>query len=65
MLYQRKLGFYDCCKKTVDEFGTYSWDKKASEKGEDAPIKVNDHSMDAVRYFVKTKHLVRKSNKGE
>ena len=65
MLYQRKLGFYDCCKKTIDEFGTYSWDKKASEKGEDAPIKVNDHSMDAVRYFVKTKHLVRKSNKGE
>lgn len=65
MLYQRKLGFYDCCKKTIDEFGTYSWDKKASERGEDAPIKVNDHSMDAVRYFVKTKHLVRKSNKGE
>lgn len=33
---------------------TYVWDEKAAEHGEDKPVKVNDHCMDAVRYFVTT-----------
>ena len=36
------------------EAESYVWDEKAQE---DRPIKVNDHAMDAMRYFVKTKHI--------
>ena len=32
----------------------YVWDEKARE---DRPVKVNDHLMDAMRYFVKTKRI--------
>lgn len=39
-----------------DEAAGYSWDEKRSD---DVPVKVNDHLMDAMRYFVKTKHIVR------
>jgi phage terminase large subunit len=46
-----------CCKRTIQEFGLYSWDDKA---GEDKPIKENDHAMDAVRYFVNTTQIWRK-----
>ena len=35
----------------------YVWDEKAGS--EDKPVKVNDHAMDATRYFVKTKHVCR------
>lgn len=39
-----------CCTNTVNEFSTYRWDPKAQERGEDEPIKQNDHCMDALRY---------------
>ena len=39
---------------TIKEFSVYAWDPKASERGEDAPIKQNDHAMDAIRYFIYT-----------
>lgn len=38
----------------VDELPGYSWDDKAAERGEDKPIKENDHSCDALRYGVRT-----------
>lgn len=38
------------CKYTIGEFATYRWDPKAQERGEDKPIKQNDHCMDAFRY---------------
>lgn len=65
MLANQLLAFCDCCVNTIGEFGIYSWDEKASERGEDAPLKENDHAMDATRYFVRTKYLVRRTNKGE
>ena len=39
---------------TFAEMMSYAWDEKASEKGEDRPVKGNDHAMDAMRYFVMT-----------
>lgn len=44
------------CKRTIQEFGLYSWDPNAPE---DKPIKDNDHSMDQMRYFVATMNLWR------
>lgn len=32
----------------------YVWDSKASDKGEDKPVKSSDHAMDDMRYFVNT-----------
>lgn len=40
----------------------YVWDEKA---GEDRPVKTNDHAMDAMRYFVKTKQIMRKATRRE
>ena len=50
----------DVCRNTIEEFGLYRWDDKAVE---DAVIKDNDHSMDAVRYFVQTANLIRKADR--
>lgn len=44
------------CRETVREFGGYVWDNSLSE---DRPIKVNDHAMDSIRYFVNSKRLVK------
>lgn len=40
------------------EIGGYVWDDKCID---DRPIKENDHLMDAMRYFVKTKYIIRKN----
>lgn len=53
------IAFNDCCKRTVQEFGLYSW-KPDSPK--DEPIKENDHAMDAVRYFVETERVYKPAN---
>lgn len=45
------LRVFSCCKNTIGEFSSYRWDPKAQEeRGEDKPIKQNDHCMDALRY---------------
>lgn len=38
----------------IEEIPGYSWDDDWSEKGEDKPIKRDDHSCDALRYGVRT-----------
>ena len=40
----------------IKEAEGYAWDETS---GEDRPIKVNDHLMDATRYFVKTKRITK------
>lgn len=46
--------YNDCCINTFREFFSYAWDEKAAERGEDKPVKQNDHCMDSDRYFVST-----------
>lgn len=53
-LKEETLLFSASCVHTMEEFDSYVWDEKAAARGEDRPIKVNDHCMDAVRYFVST-----------
>jgi hypothetical protein len=45
-------------KEWAQEAGGYVWDE---DSGDDRPVKVNDHFMDATRYFVKTTKLLYKS----
>lgn len=54
MLNLGRIGFLDTCKMALKEFSIYVWDSKATSRGIDAPIKENDHCMDAIRYFVNT-----------
>jgi hypothetical protein len=55
LLGSRRLRFHrHNTPKTQVEMQTYAWDPKAP-KGEERPIKKNDHGPDAVRYGVETK----------
>ena len=45
------LQFHESCIKTFEEFELYSWDDKS---GGDRVKKEHDHSMDQLRYFVRT-----------
>lgn len=47
-----RLLIHESCEKLIEEFGTYVWDQKAQERGEDKPVKENDHSLDILRYLV-------------
>lgn len=47
-----RLLVHDSCEGLLAELPGYSWDPKATERGDDAPIKVDDHSADALRYVV-------------
>lgn len=50
------IRIFESCKETIKELEGYVWDTKE----EDKPVKVNDHMMDAMRYFVKTMRLVKR-----
>lgn len=42
------------CTNTIREIEGYVWDQGAAKKGEDKPLKVGDHSIDATRYALYT-----------
>lgn len=48
---QGKMKWTEASQHTIKEFGSYMWDKKAADRGEDAVVKEHDHCMDADRYF--------------
>jgi len=41
----------DKCPNLLKEFASYVWDAKAQKKGQDKPLKQNDHALDALRYL--------------
>jgi hypothetical protein len=50
-----RLFIHESARGLIEEIPGYSWDdEKAEKKGEDAPIKVDDHSCDALRYGIRT-----------
>lgn len=59
LLNEDKIKIHVSCTNTLKEFSGYTWDKKAADRGEDKPVKTNDHAMDALRYFVYT--ILRKN----
>lgn len=58
LLNQDQIAVEEGCINTRKEFASYVWDEKASERGEDKPVKQFDHCMDALRYFGYT--IIRK-----
>lgn len=39
------------CPQLIDEIGGYVWDSKASERGDERPVKENDDLLDCLRYI--------------
>ena len=50
-----KIKVHRSCRSWMDEAAGYTWD----DKGEDVPVKENDHALDDTRYFVSTKRLAK------
>jgi len=44
------LRIHRSCTGLLGELPGYAWDEKAAERGEDKPLKTDDHSADALRY---------------
>lgn len=49
-----RLVVSSACTHLLTELPSYAWDSKATAKGEDKPVKQNDHFCDALRYGVAT-----------
>ena len=54
MLQTGKYKVHRSCRETIREYSGYVWDTKAQAKGEDKPMKQNDHTKDEERYFLHT-----------
>ncbi|NLW90003.1 MAG: PBSX family phage terminase large subunit [Syntrophomonadaceae bacterium] len=51
---QRLFIYGPKCPNLLKELTNYVWDPKAQERGEDKPVKANDHALDALRYVLHT-----------
>jgi len=40
------------CKNLIEQCQSYAWDPKYADRGEDKPIKKNDHAVDSCRYLI-------------
>lgn len=49
----------DNCEGLLGEFGAYVWDEKVSLRGEEKPVKMYDHGLDALRYYINSLPLWR------
>lgn len=45
LLNRREILIHERCSGLIDELGTYLWDEKASLRGEEKPVKQNDHCL--------------------
>lgn len=46
-----EVRIHKACENLVKEISSYQWDADKSDIGEDAPMKQDDHTCDALRYF--------------
>lgn len=50
-IHGKNLIVHKSCKNLIEQFQSYQWDPKAADRGEDKPMKVNDHAVDCARYL--------------
>lgn len=61
-----RLRVHESCEDLIAEISGYVWDSARQDKGEDAPLKVNDHGCDAMRYGIQSERRVwRRWNLGQ
>lgn len=51
LMAQKKLRINRKCKRLIQQLQAYSWDDKACKRGEERPIKHEDHGPDAIRVW--------------
>ena len=49
---QKNILVHNKCRNTIEGLQSYAWDEKASLRGEDRPVKENDHIADSLRYSI-------------
>lgn len=49
---RRRVMVHESCTGLISEMQTYAWDEKASQRGEEKPLKTADHAPDALRYYI-------------
>lgn len=49
---QKNISIHRGCRTLLEHLQSYQWDPKAADRGEDKPLKVNDHILDALRYSI-------------
>jgi len=49
LINREKFHIYKSCKNSIKQAQTYSWDIKAQQRGEDKPLKIDDHCCDMWR----------------
>ena len=54
LLSEMKYFICESCTNTIKEKHSYIWDEKAQDRGEDKPVKQEDHASDAERYGLYT-----------
>ncbi len=52
LLKNRALLICSDCAGLLTEMAAYRWDEKAGARGEEKPLKQQDHGPDALRYYV-------------
>lgn len=60
MLKNKEYVVCDNCKQTIRDYGAYCWDTRAQKKGEDKPLKQNDHTKDPERYYLYNRYGKRR-----
>lgn len=56
---KKKVKVSNTCENLIREINGYSWDD-ASLKGKEKPLKIADHAVDAMRYYVETRVNLRR-----
>ena len=59
-----RLRVHKSCRPLITEMASYSWDPKATEDGQDRPLKVADHAVDGLRYGIHTTEPLWRSHIG-
>ena len=54
LFYRQRLHIHRRCTGLIAELKSYVWDDKAAEKGDEEPVKMQDHGPDALRYYSNT-----------
>lgn len=52
LFHRRKILVSEACAGLLDELGTYLWDEKTGQRGDEKPLKERDHGPDALRYYI-------------
>jgi len=55
MINRRLYRVHERCKNTINEILFYRWDEKSRESGKEEPIGINDDTVTAIRFFMKTR----------